>query len=716
MLVNQNIVNVQGNLDAFKTQKFGIECNSVAFDVWMNGLYSDKIGSIIRELLCNARDSHKEAGTLDKSIDVHIPDNLIEPYFSIRDYGTGLSEQSVFDIYTVFFKSTKRDSNDMIGGFGLGSKTPFSYVDSFNVTSWFEGTKTEYLIYKDASGFPTITKVVQVESEEHNGIEVKFGVKSEDCRVFMDKVVSFLVTSENFNCNVLNKMYDFSLPEKEEVLATLGQIKVTKGLTHNRSLIRVGDVGYPLGFRFVDELGIETFLDQNKNFPAFLKDNEERNRLFGIFAYNVFNLMVFNFPVGFIDVTASRESIALTEKTKYNIIKTLCDMYDDLSKKDLTIHSTADYEKRAELFERCRLLGLPVKVDDIFYKDYLKYENYNLTLNIPNIIVYVGAYEHKELKSSSIDDTFRVKTTRNFPCQVGQYASVAFIVKDIKRAITNVYSKGNRFNYLVYTKDADRTYDLLKKKFGCAFVNVYKLSELEFKEPSKDCKEEEDLLNETFRFVNTSAFACWTLLPKDKNRPIFYIPYSTKKEDYENLCNFFDSFNFWEMKEDWVPEKRGFYKILDKTVEQLKGLGFNMVNCFDFYLKDKMPKSLKRFVVKAVVGQIFGTRKFNFGSYVAWEFRNQFCEMEEVKKLYEYILYRKLYRHNGGQEITYDTLLECLASDNMFRSLFHIDPCGIDKKSFIKKCFGEILKQSVKLDSTMVKQLLKGNTNAKLHY
>jgi len=119
---------------------FGIVFNAKMAKILSDGLYSDKIQSIIRELSCNAVDSHVEAGKGDEPIEVHLP-TVFEPVFYVRDFGVGLDHEQVIKIYTVYGASTKTNSNEFIGQLGLGSKSPFSYVDAFDVTARKEGVK-----------------------------------------------------------------------------------------------------------------------------------------------------------------------------------------------------------------------------------------------------------------------------------------------------------------------------------------------------------------------------------------------------------------------------------------------------------------------------------------------------------------------------------------------------------------------------------------------
>jgi hypothetical protein len=155
--------------------EFRIRNSAKAFNILSSGLYANKVRAIIRELSCNAVDSHTAAGRTGTPFDVHLPTQL-EPWFAIRDYGTGLSHDQVTNIYTTYFESSKTDSNDFIGALGLGSKSPFSYTDNFTVTAIKDGVKGIYSAFINAEGVPSIVKMGSEESTEPTGVEVKFSV------------------------------------------------------------------------------------------------------------------------------------------------------------------------------------------------------------------------------------------------------------------------------------------------------------------------------------------------------------------------------------------------------------------------------------------------------------------------------------------------------------------------------------------------------------
>ncbi len=167
---NEAIVSNVGEIGEFR-----IRNSAKAFNILSSGLYANKIRAIVRELSCNAVDSHTAAGKADTPFDVHLP-NSLEPYFSIRDYGIGLTHEQVTNIYTTYFESTKTDSNEFIGALGLGSKSPFSYTDNFTVTAIKDGRKGIYTAFINEAGVPSIASMMQESTDEPSGVEVKFSV------------------------------------------------------------------------------------------------------------------------------------------------------------------------------------------------------------------------------------------------------------------------------------------------------------------------------------------------------------------------------------------------------------------------------------------------------------------------------------------------------------------------------------------------------------
>lgn len=159
---------------------FTIKASAKAFNILSSNLYSNKPLAIIRELCCNAYDSHVAAGCADRPIEIVLPTRLNGGQLIIKDFGTGLDHEQMLSIYTKFFESTKTESNDFVGQLGLGSKSPFSMFKNFSVEARKDGIKRLYTAFLNEHGIPTITKMSEIATDEPNGVMVTMHVKPDD--------------------------------------------------------------------------------------------------------------------------------------------------------------------------------------------------------------------------------------------------------------------------------------------------------------------------------------------------------------------------------------------------------------------------------------------------------------------------------------------------------------------------------------------------------
>lgn len=170
---------------------FSIKTTAKAFDILSSGLYTDPKLAIVRELSCNAYDAHVAAGNVQTPFEIHLP-NSLEPWFHVRDFGTGLSDEDVMHLYTTYFDSTKSDSNSFIGALGLGSKSPFSYTKAFEVVSRFNGMRRTYSAFINEDGVPSIARLGEIHTDEHNGLEVRITIAQSDWQAFSEKTARAL--------------------------------------------------------------------------------------------------------------------------------------------------------------------------------------------------------------------------------------------------------------------------------------------------------------------------------------------------------------------------------------------------------------------------------------------------------------------------------------------------------------------------------------------
>lgn len=286
--------NTSGSVEvhgASSGSSFSIALNGKAFRVLSDTLYQNKIGSIVRELACNAYDAHVMAGKKNEPITIHLPD-AFEPWFSVQDRGIGLSPESIKNVFTVYFESTKDKSNDSLGAFGLGAKTPFSYTDQFTVTSVFDGVKSIYGMYITESGVPDYSLMHSEETTEENGVEIKISIKKEDFYKVKTEVEKQL---EYFSVKPVIVNGNVQFPSSKALLETPNTILYEQNW--NKCILIQGQVAYPLDFN---------------QLPV----GEERSFIAGLQRTGI--ALIFN--IGEIGVTASREGVEYTKQTVNNIL------------------------------------------------------------------------------------------------------------------------------------------------------------------------------------------------------------------------------------------------------------------------------------------------------------------------------------------------------------------------------------------------------------
>jgi HSP90 family molecular chaperone len=107
--------------EELKSIKYSIDSDNfgLLFKMLRDNLYQNKEYTIIREYVSNAIDAHTEYG-VDKPVEIEWVDASellgIDTQLIIRDFGIGLSEDRVTNIFGKYLSSTKRTDNNSIGG------------------------------------------------------------------------------------------------------------------------------------------------------------------------------------------------------------------------------------------------------------------------------------------------------------------------------------------------------------------------------------------------------------------------------------------------------------------------------------------------------------------------------------------------------------------------------------------------------------------------
>lgn len=145
-------------------------------------LYSDPIEAVEREYATNALDAHIAAGNTDPIL-VTLPTQA-SPEFVVQDFGIGLTVDDLRDVYSMYGRSLKRESNDFVGQLGLGCKSGLTYADAFTITAVKDGVKCVAISTKDEHGVGTIRVVDTVSTDEPNGVRIAIPVRTYDINAF----------------------------------------------------------------------------------------------------------------------------------------------------------------------------------------------------------------------------------------------------------------------------------------------------------------------------------------------------------------------------------------------------------------------------------------------------------------------------------------------------------------------------------------------------
>jgi hypothetical protein len=256
----QNIANPLISSENMSSSIMGMDAKGADMATYYlrDKIYSDKILAVVREYICNALDEHKKHNIKEAvvvGVSSGTPD--VKLTFFVRDYAKGLSEDNIRNVFGMYFRSTKSNNNDQIGGFGIGSKAGHSYTDTFYVKSFYNGVCSLYACALGGgdTGVPVghIFKVSEEPTTE-TGLEVSLEIKNaSDYAQFTNHCFSFVkFCSQNI---IFNRDGEVSVPETPSSEEVVGDFKFRfyKGVSTVLNVrIHMGDVCYE-NFNYQDK-------------------------------------------------------------------------------------------------------------------------------------------------------------------------------------------------------------------------------------------------------------------------------------------------------------------------------------------------------------------------------------------------------------------------------------------------------------------------------
>ena len=236
------------------------------------------------------------------------------------------------DVFVNYGSSTKRDTDELTGGFGLGAKTPFSYTDNFTIETIVDGIKYSYVAAIEEGSKGKIYCIDTTESVEHSGTTIIIPIKQQDRRTFEDEVYRATIfwdmkpIYKNFSRSIENITLNKKINSEDFLVVEQNLMSSGYGLL-------LDGIYYPINY---------TQMSFASNYVSG-------------------HLVIFKFNISELTISANRETLQYDEKTKTAINK----KYSALMS-----HCMIEYEKLHNSSKTWleALINKRNRVTNIFYK------------------------------------------------------------------------------------------------------------------------------------------------------------------------------------------------------------------------------------------------------------------------------------------------------------------------------------------------------------
>lgn len=294
-------------------------------EIFRNQIYTNKVAAVVREYTTNALDEHIKHNVAHKPVLLTCP-NLHNPIFSVRDYGVGISDDDIRDVYASYGKSTKRETNDLTGCMGIGCKSGFAYADSFTIISIVSdpdsnlNIKSTYSAILDESNIGKIKRVIDPHAtDEPTGIEIKIGVASNDISSFQEEVRRITWSSQQPITVTGYETRNRAVPEIDNRDEGYRIYRSDK-LADYSACAHMGNIIYPIDTAIIKKHTNDTGVHAAVSMPGLEID----------------------FDLGDLGIAASREALSYTEKTVNKIVKELKRVADAMTKEFVSLMKAED--------------------------------------------------------------------------------------------------------------------------------------------------------------------------------------------------------------------------------------------------------------------------------------------------------------------------------------------------------------------------------------
>lgn len=406
-------IETSGSMDE---QFFSIQDQGMIFDILRNRMYSDPILAICREISCNARDAHREAGNNELPVEITLP-TALEPFYKIKDFGPGINPDRMSNVFIKYTASTKRQDNIQTGGFGLGAKTPFSYSDTFTIVTVVSNIKYNYACFIDETKVGKLILMDESVCNERNSTEIIIPVKSADFKRFSVATESAI---KHWQIKPIIKNGDINWTRyKVTIEGSNWKICTTEQshyYTYDRGVkILVDDIEYSLATEAIAKFANFAIVEACKGI-LFLK-----------------------FNIGELSLSASRESLYIDKPTEIKIKERL-----ELVEKEITNQINNKISNFSNYLEANSFITNKISpmFNNINFFGSLNWNNIplygkNLGLKTPIIYFFKSDFKSKKIKS----DYIRIRSKASYHLNLDQENThILYNDLDVKN-ITSKYVK-----------------------------------------------------------------------------------------------------------------------------------------------------------------------------------------------------------------------------------------------------------------------------------
>jgi len=391
--------------------------------------YSNPPLAVVREISANALDANMEANA-SRKVEVTIPSKF-NAHFVVRDFGGGLSQEDIFGLYSKYGKSTKRNSNNYIGAFGIGKFAPLSYGSSFSVVSYHGGLKSTYNVFVNDDDDTKIIKFSEEPSDEPTGLSVEVAIADDDVDRFRDVCKNFF---RFFSDEDMPKFIGVGEDEKffddfEVVMEAqdkswwiLDDKQDYWSKNHHQGHAVMGRVHYPIDVSAI-------------NFDSICEDGDAESEKL---ARNLRDLVsqdnvYIRFDIGQLKLHHSRESLEYNKATQQQILSTLKEVQQEIEEiaKEKLDNAVDLWDAKAQYAQVVN--ALPHGVRDIFANSFswngVKIESMTIDRNYKyqdNIIIT----EYWKEDDEDATDGYKIRSAKNH--RIYPHKHHALVLQDLK--------------------------------------------------------------------------------------------------------------------------------------------------------------------------------------------------------------------------------------------------------------------------------------------